>query len=134
MTVEVLAALAGALFVGLAGFQVVLALGAPYGHLVYGGRVAEQGEPLPPRWRAGSALASVILLVFAWIVLARGGVIETGVDQTVLTVLCWMVVAYMAINTAANLAARHPVERYLLGGITGVLVILCSIVAAAGPT
>lgn len=134
MDVELLAGLAGALFVALAGFQVVLALGAPFGHLVYGGRVAEPGESLPPRWRAASALAAVILLGFAWVVLARGGVIEAGVDETVLTVLCWMVVAYMAINTAANLSARDPVERYVLGGITGALVILCAIVAAAGPT
>lgn len=134
MTVEILASIAAALFVGLAAFQVVLALGAPFGHYAYGGRVADPGEPLPGRWRVASAVAAVILLGFAWVMLARGGVITTTLDESVLTVLAWMVVAYMALNTAANLAAPHPIERYVFGSITGVLVILGAIVAAAGPT
>lgn len=134
MSVEVIAVITAILFVGLAAFQVLLAFGAPFGHLVYGGRFAEEGQPLPTRWRIASAVAAVVLLGFAWVMLARGGVISTGVDDLVLTVLAWMVVAYMAINTAANLAGRHPIERYVFGGITGLLVVLGAIVAAAGPS
>lgn len=133
MSIELIAGVAAALFVALAAFQVVLAFGAPFGNLVYGGRAAADGEPLPTRWRIASAFAAVILLGFAWVMLARGGVVETGLDQTVLTVLAWIVVAYMALNTAANLASRNPIERYVFGGATAVLVVLGAIVAASGP-
>ena len=65
--------------------------------------------------------------------LARGGVVETGIDETLLTVLSWMVVAYMAINAAMNFSSKDSLERWLFGSVTVALVVLCSIVAAAGP-
>ena len=133
MSVETVATIVAVLFVGLALFQVAVALVAPFGHIVYGGRFAAPGERLPTRWRVASGVAAVILLGFAWVMLARGGVIDTGLSETVLAVLAWVVVAYMALNTAANLTARSPIERYVFGGITGVIVVLGSVVAAAGP-
>jgi len=39
----------------------------------------------------------------------------------------------MAINSAANFASKNTIERYVLGGTSLVLVVLCSIVAANGP-
>lgn len=134
MNVEAIAIAAAVLFGLLAALQVALALGAPFGHIVFGGRVAEAGEPLPGSWRFASAVAAVVLIGFGWIILVRGGVITSSGSSTTVTVLAWMVVAYMAINTAMNLASRDPIERYLLGGVTAVLVVLCSIVAASGPS
>lgn len=134
MNAESIAVVCAVLFSGLALFQLSLALGAPAGQIVLGGRVADADGRLPSKWRAFSGIAAVILLGFAWIVLARAGVVETSVDQRYLTVATWAIVAYMAINSAANLASRNPVERYLMGGISLVLVVLCSIVAASGPT
>ena len=134
MDIETIAVIAAVLFGLLAALQVALALGAPLGHIVYGGRVASAGEALPVPWRVASGAAALALVGFGWVILARGGVITTGVSSTVVTVLSWMVVAYMAINTAMNLASRDPIERYLFGGVTATLVVVCSIVAAAGPT
>lgn len=134
MDVGTLATLAAILFGALALFQVALALGAPFGGVVYGGRVAARGESLPGAWRIASAVAALVLVGFAWVILARGGVVETGLGSTSITVLAWMVVAYMAINTAMNVASRDPIERYLLGGVTVVLVVVCAVVAAAGPS
>jgi hypothetical protein len=131
--VESVALLAAALFVGLALFQAALALGAPWGAHVYGGRATADDGTLPGKWRAASAAGAVVLLLFSWVMLARGGVVETSLDETLLTVLAWMVVAYMAINTAMNFASKDSLERWLFGSATVVLVILCSIVAAAGP-
>jgi uncharacterized membrane protein YdcZ (DUF606 family) len=45
----------------------------------------------------------------------------------------WLVVAYLAVDTAADALAREPVEWCLIGGIGGVLVVICAIVAASGP-
>jgi hypothetical protein len=131
--VESVAVLSAALFAGLALFQVALALGAPWGAHVYGGRAVEDDGTLPGRWRAASAAAAVVLLLFGWVMLARSGVVETSLDETLLTVLAWMVVAYMAINAAMNFASKDSLERWLFGSVTVALVVLCSIVAAAGP-
>lgn len=131
--VESIALIAAALFVALAVFQVALAFGAPWGAHVYGGRFAEPTGALPPKWRAVSAVASVALVAFGWVILARGGVVASGLDDAVLTVFAWMVVAYMAVNTAMNFASNSSIERWLFGTATAVLVVLCALVAAAGP-
>ena len=133
MNVEAIAWVAATLFGLLALFQVALALGAPLGAYVYGGRIALDDGRLPTKWRVASAAAALILLGFAWVILARAGVIGTSLDETLLLVLSWMVVAYMALNTAGNLTGKTNIERYVFGGITMVLVVLCAIVAAAGP-
>jgi hypothetical protein len=75
----------------------------------------------------------VVLLAFGWVMLVRGGVLSSSLDERFVTVLAWMVVAYMALNTAMNFASRDPVERWLMGSVTAVLVVLCAVVAAAGP-
>ena len=131
--VESVAVLSAALFAGLALFQIALALGAPWGAHVYGGRAVEDDGTLPGKWRAASAAAAVVLLLFGWVMLARSGVVESSLDETLLTVLAWMVVAYMAINAAMNFASKDSLERWLFGSVTVVLVVLGSVVAAAGP-
>lgn len=133
MTIEALAICAGAIFLALAIFQAALALGAPVGHVAYGGRAAGPDRRLRRPWRFASAAAALILIGFAWVILARGGVVGDGVSQTALAVGSWMIVAYMALNTAANLSAGHPFEKYGMGALTALLVVLCSIVAASGP-
>jgi len=130
--VETVALIVAALFALLALFQVALAFGAPWGAHVYGGRVAQDDDTLPAKWRAASGAAAVVLLVFGWVMLARGGVVESDLDETLLTVLSWMVVAYMALNTAMNFASKDLVERWFFGSVTAVIVVLGSVVAAAG--
>jgi hypothetical protein len=131
--VETVALIVAALFVFLALFQVALAVGAPWGSHAYGGRVAREDGTLPTKWRVVSGIAAVVLVAFGWVMLARGGVVDSSLDETPLTVLAWMVVAYMAVNTALNFASKDAVERWLMGSITGSLVILGALVAAAGP-
>jgi hypothetical protein len=48
--------------------------------------------------------------------------------------MSWVIVAFMAINTPMNLLGKHWIERYVFGAITVVLVVLCAIVAVAGPS
>lgn len=134
MNVEVVASVAAVLFGALAVFQVALALGAPAGAYVFGGRVASDDGKLTGVYRLAAAGAAAVLALFGYVILARGGVIESSVSQQFLAIASWAIVAYLAINTAMNLAAASKVERYLLGSISGILVVLCSIVAASGPS
>jgi hypothetical protein len=134
MGVDAVAMAAAVLFGVMALFQVALALGVPWGAFAFGGRAVRDDGTLPTAYRAASALTAVLLVVFAVVILTRGGVIGTSGDSTLVTVTSWVIVAFMAINTPMNLMGKHWIEKYVFGGITLVLVILCAIVAASGPS
>ena len=133
MGVEAAAVAAAVLFGVVALFQVTLALGVPWGAFAFGGRAVREDGTLPAGYRAASAVTAVVLVFFAVVILTRGGVIGDSGDSTWVTVMSWVIVAFMAINTPMNLMGRHGIEKYVFGGITLVLVVLCAIVAAAGP-
>ena len=63
------AILAAVGFLGIAGFQLALALGAPLGHAAWGGA----HRVLPHRLRLASAIAAVVWVTGALIVLGRAG-------------------------------------------------------------
>ena len=133
MGVETAAVAAAVLFGVMALFQVALALGVPWGAFAFGGRAVRGDGTLPTAYRGASAVAAVVLVVFAVVILTRAGVVGTSGDSTLVTVLSWVIVGFMAINTPMNLMGKHWVEKYVFGGITLVLVVLCAIVAASGP-
>jgi hypothetical protein len=65
------------------------------------------------------------------LVLAASAVISTApLSANLLGVGAWVLVGLFALNTAGNLAGRHPVERWGAGGITAALTILCVWIAA----
>ena len=125
---------AAVLFGAIAVFQVALALGAPWGTFAYGGRAVRDDGTLPLTYRLSSAFAAVLLVLFAVVILVRGGAIGTSGNSTLVTVMSWVIVGFMAINTVMNFMGKHWVERYVFGGMTVGLVALCSIVAVAGPS
>jgi hypothetical protein len=128
MTVAAIAA--SALFVAMAAFQAALALGAPFGAHVLGGRYP---DGLPGRLRVFSGIAAVILVGAALVVLARGGVI--GWPESLAGVLVpatWVIAGFMALNTLGNLASRSRIERTVLAATTAALAVLSVIVALAG--
>ena len=134
MGVETAAVAAAVLFAVMALFQVALALGVPWGAFAFGGRAVRDDGTLPTAYRVASAVAAVVLVAFAVVILTRAGVVGTSGDSTLVIVLSWVIVGFMAINTPMNLMGKHWVEKYVFGGITLVLVVLCAIVAAAGPS
>ena len=133
MNVEAVAIIAAVLFGLLAAFQLALALGAPLARYAYGGRAEGDDGKLTAGYRIVSGVAVLILVGFAYLILARAGVVETGMTDRFLIVGSWAIVAYLALNTAANVMGNTAVERWVFGSISAVLVVLCAIVAAAGP-
>jgi hypothetical protein len=125
--IGIAAVIAASLFVGMAGFQVTLALGAPLGQHVLGGRNA---GVLPGRLRVTSALAAAILAGAAAIVLARSGVIGWPADVVALLApASWIIAGYMVLNTLANLRSTSRLERTVFASMTLTLAILCAYVA-----
>lgn len=134
MSVETVAVAAALLFGVVALFQLALALGVRWGASAFGGRAVRDDGTLPPAYRLASVVTAVVLAIFAGVILTRAGVIGTSGDSTWVTVMSWAIVAFMVINTPMNLMGKHWIERYVFGGITIVLVVLCSLVAVAGPS
>jgi hypothetical protein len=132
-TVEVTvvaAVVATSLFAAMAAFQATLAAGAPLGAHVLGGRYS---GALPPRLRAFSGIAAVLLLVFAVVMLARAGVLgwPAGIVG-VLVPASWAIAGSLVLNTLGNLASKSRFERTVLAATTAVLAVLCGFVALTG--
>jgi hypothetical protein len=110
-------------------FQLGLAAGAPWAAAAYGGRAAQPDGRLPGRYRAASALAAGVLGVISWLLLLRGGAVGSARDSAPLAVTCWVLALLFAVNTAGNLAGRHPVERWGMSALTASLTVLCVLLA-----
>ena len=89
-------------FTGLALFQLLLALGAPLGHLAWGGR----HRRLPPHLRVGSLAAIGILAFGAVCVLEQAGVVHGLGRPVVARTAVWVLVGLFTLSTAGNLASR----------------------------
>jgi hypothetical protein len=121
------AVLAAVMFVAMSAFQASLAAGAPLGAHVLGGVHA---GTLPGRLRLFSGIAAVLLLGFAVVVLARAGVIGSPADVAgLLAVGCWVVAAFLVLNTLGNLASKSRLERTVFAAATAILAILSGFVA-----
>jgi hypothetical protein len=121
------AALAAVLFLGMAAFQASLALGAPVGAHVLGGRYP---DALPNRIRAFSAVAGAILVGCALVILARAGAIGWPTGATGLLVpASWAIAAFLVLNTIGNLASKSPLERTVFAATTAALAVLSAAIA-----
>jgi predicted permease len=119
------AVLACTLLGALAVFQVLLVLGAPLGRFAWGG----QHRVLPTRFRVGSIVSVLIYALLAVLVLARAGLVETGVSDGFLRTTTWIVVAYFFLGIGMNLASRSKPERAVMSPVAAVLCALCAVVA-----
>jgi hypothetical protein len=133
-SVRIAAVTAAVLLGGISVFQVLLALGAPWGSAAYGGGAAGPDGVLPSGLRVASAVAAVILGVAAWVILVRADLVRRGpMSPRLVRWASWVIAAFMVLNTLSNLSSSSPAERWVLGGTTVVLVFLCGYVASRAP-
>ena len=127
---SVAAIVASALFVAMVAFQTALALGAPLGAHVLGGRNVGR---LPVRLRVFSGIAAVVLVGAALVILARAGIIgwPSG-GAGLLAPASWAIAGFLVLNTLGNLTSRSRLERTVLAATTAVLAVLCAYVAIDG--
>lgn len=121
------AVFAAILFSGMAAFQLSLALGAPLGAHVLGGR---RPGTLANRLRAASAVAAAILVGCALVILARAGAIGWPAGaRGLLGPASWAIAAYLVLNTLGNLASKSRLERTVFAAMTATLAVLSAYVA-----
>jgi hypothetical protein len=126
----VAAIVAFVIFAVMAAIQLALAAGAPFGRHVLGGRYP---DVLPGQVRVGSAVAAILLLGFGVVVLGRAGLVGLPESLAGLAApMCWLIAAYLVLNTLGNLASKSRIERTLFAAITALLALLTGLVAAAG--
>ncbi len=112
-------------FLGIAGFQAVLALGVPWGKAAWGGGAAELSAGL----RIGSGVAVFIWTLAAAIVFQRSGLGDAHLRATLVKRATWILFGLILLGSLMNWASRSEVERYTWGPITLVMAVLCFIVA-----
>jgi hypothetical protein len=111
----------------MAAFQAGLALGAPFGAHVLGGR---HPGVLPNRLRAFSGIAAAILVGGALVILARAGAIGWPAGAIGLLVpAAWTIAAFLMLNTLGNLASKSRLERTVFAATTAALAVLSGYVA-----
>jgi hypothetical protein len=124
-SVRVAGRVAAALLLAVAAFQIALALGAPWGAHAYGGRAATPDGVLPIGYRVASVAAAPLLSLAAWVLLARAGVVDRRqVSGVAIRRATWAVAAFMAVNTAGNLASTSAIERWGMGSLTATVAAL----------
>jgi len=94
-----------------AAFQAALALGAPFGHIAWGGSTPVLVGPM--RW--ASAAAAIYLLVAAGLMEARAGDWGRRLPRWLPLAFNIFLALQLAFNTLANLAAKTGAERYGMG-------------------
>jgi hypothetical protein len=119
------AAAAAAGFIGIAGFEAALALGAPLGNAAWGGANAH----LSPGLRIASGVTVAVWLLAALVVLGRTGYQVSKIPFRVCRYGTWVLFGYMIVGTLTNLASRSNWERFLQAPIALVVAVLCLLVA-----
>lgn len=115
-----LAVIASIILAGLAIFQLALALGAPMGKYAWGGK--HKGT-LPAKLRIGSAISIALYAIFAVVALDKAGAIDV-LDDSVVNVAIWVIVAYSFVGILMNAISRSKPERYTMTPIVTVLAVL----------
>ena len=109
------------------GFQVALALGAPWGAYAMGGRFPGR---FPPPMRLLAVVQAVVLGLLALVVLGSAGLISSGLTEW--PWLIWVVVAFSAVSVVMNAASPSPGERRLWVPVGLVMLASSLVVALAG--
>ena len=114
---------------GIALFQIALALGAPLGHAAWGGG----HDVLPTSLRVASAVAVAIWLLAALVVTARAAVPTVPLAPVVTRWGTWLVAALLFVGAIMNVASSSPWERFGWAPVALILAGLCVIVAFNAP-
>lgn len=122
------AVLACVVLAALAGFQLALALGAPWGRFAWGG---QHERELPRPLRIASAASIVLYGLFAALLLDRARLVDLLPD-TLSRVGTWVLVGYLALGVVMNGISRSRSERMVMTP-TVVVLLVCAVVVARSP-
>ena len=106
-------------------FQLALALGAPWGEMAMGGKFPGR---FPPLMRIVALFQIVLLVLIAFMVLARAGLAFEGFFDISKSVI-WGIVAFCLIGAILNSTTPSKKEKMLWMPIA-IALLICSIIVA----
>lgn len=115
----------GLAIVGIVGFQIALALGAPWGAWAMGG--AFPGR-YPPRMRVAAIVQAVVLALVGVVVLAHAGLFLPGIADA-LPWLVWVAVVLSGVSLVLNAITPSAGERRLWVPVAVVMLVSSLVVA-----
>ena len=127
MIVMIAAIIAVVLFSIMSIFQLLLALGLPFGHLAYGGKY----EKLPNKLRILSLIAIGIFVFASISVLERAEIITVFNNPDIAYYALWVVAVYITFNILLNAASKSKWEKRIMTPISLTLAVCCFIVVIA---
>ena len=116
------------IFIGLSVFQLLLALGKPYGKMAYGGT---QDEVLPPKYRLMSGIAIIIFAIASLFTLVKVGVIQNCPIPDIANLGVWIFAFFLALNTLANITSKSEKERKFMTPLS-LIACICLFIVALG--
>lgn len=114
------------LFAGMVAFELLLALGMPWGKAAWGG----QHKALSKNLRIASAASSLIYIFAILIVLTKSGVTSTF-SQEFVSIALWAMVILFGIGAIMNLISRSKLERNIFVPVAAVICVLCLALAVS---
>lgn len=121
--VQITASIFAVITIGIAVFQVLLALGYPLAEYSWGGKHA---GVLPMPLRLASIPSAVLLLFMGYVFLLHADIISAGSSSLPTQVLAWIFTAFLGLNTLGNLASKSPAEKRVMAPISAVA-LLCAL-------
>lgn len=91
-------------------FQLLLILGVPLGHAVWGGKY----EVLPLSLRVGSFVSIIIYIISIFMILSKSIIKNKYSDTRFVQIGLWVFVILFLLSALANLASKSLWERYLM--------------------
>jgi NADPH-dependent 2,4-dienoyl-CoA reductase/sulfur reductase-like enzyme len=113
------------LAVGIAVFQIVLALGAPLGEYTLGGKYPGK---LPGKLRVAALFQIAILFIFTVMIVSKAG-IAFGSLYGVARIGAWVVFAFFIPGSILNLSSPSKKERLVMGPLN-IVALICSFMVA----
>ena len=113
----------------LAAFHLLLAAGAPFGRMAWGGT---QPAHLSDGMRFLSSIAAFLLAFFAITVLARAGIVVGFFADRITAILTWGAVGLLGLKTVGSLASTSRAERRITGSVAAVACATALLVAVSG--
>lgn len=110
---------------GVVGFQIALALGAPWGAYAMGGSFPGR---YPPRMRIAAVVQAVVLTLVGLVVLSHAGLVLPTIAEAV-PWLVWLAVALSAASLVLNTITPSAGERRLWVPIAAVMLVSSLVVA-----
>ncbi|MBY8991936.1 MAG: hypothetical protein KGD58_14425 [Candidatus Lokiarchaeota archaeon] len=109
-------------------FQLLLAIGLPFGRFAYGGKY----EKLPNNLRIMSLIAVGIFIFGIIIVLERATIITILNNELFTTIVVWIFAVYLTLNTLMNAASKSQREKRIMTPISFVIAVCCYTLAIVG--